>query len=103
MAICTSAPGEGHSPRLEKVGEGEVQAHTEHEENDPHISYLCREPGIGHEAGCEAAKYGSGEKITDEWRYAQPCGHKPEPQRKHESSSDCCNQRRIVHSTARMM
>jgi hypothetical protein len=70
-----------------------VHTDPEHEQDDPDLSQLRGQLGIGHKAGCKRPLGDARQKITDEWWQAQPAGDVAANQSIDQADGDRRNQR----------
>ena len=66
-------------PDRDEVGQGEVQADREKQQDDPDLGELVGHFLVSHEPWCEGADQDAGEQIADQWRYASRCAARPKP------------------------
>ena len=79
---------QGSRPDGHQIGEREMQADGEEQQDDANLGELVRQRLIGHEARREGADHDAGEQIADQRRDAQPVRRETEPERQDEACGD---------------
>ena len=80
----------------QQVANREMQAHPEHQKDDPDLRQLRGEALIGDEAGGEGTDHDPGEKISGERRDAQAMGDDPEHEGQHDGADEGSDQRCVM-------
>ena len=92
--------GDGDPPHGHEVGEREMQADAEHQQDHADLGELSRHRRIGDEAGRVRAHEDAGQQVADERRKPQLARDESEDEREHEPCRKGCDQRDVVrHAT----
>jgi hypothetical protein len=89
-------PGEGDPPHGEEVGDREVDADPEHQQDDADLGKLLREAGVGDESWRVGADDDSRQQVADQRRETEPRGGQPEHERQANARGDRGYEGRIM-------
>ena len=88
--------GDRDASHRQQVGEREMEADAEHQENHADLGQLVGQSLIGDVSGRERADQDAGNEVADERRKPQPLRQHAECECEHEGNHDGRNQRRVV-------
>lgn len=87
---------QGDPPHGEQVVHREMDAHPEHEEDDPDLGELLGECDIGHEARRERPHGDARHEVAHQRRKAEPDGQHPQREGEREAGRDGDDERGLV-------